>query len=60
MKHNLIAVARNDIDLITKVESLGTWEGERWMFDKHNSFDVWCFNGQYYKIYKDSERIDNE
>lgn len=55
----MITVARNDIELIANVESLGTWEEERWMFDAHNSFDVWCFNGQYYKIFKDSERIDN-
>lgn len=60
MKQKLITVARNDIELIAKIESLGTWEEERWLIDKHHSFDIWSFNGQYYKIHKDSERIDNE
>lgn len=60
MKHNLITVARNDIEMISKIESIGTWEEERWLIDKHHSFDIWCFNGQYYKIYKDSEQIDND
>lgn len=52
----LITVARTDVDLIAKVESLGTWVEERWLYDAHNSFDIWCFNGLYYKIFKDSER----
>ena len=60
MKHNLITVARNDIEMIAKIESLGTWQEERLLFGNHTSFDVWYFNGQYYKIYKDSERFDNE
>lgn len=60
MKYKLITVARNDIEMIARIESLGTWEEERWLYDNHNSFDVWYFNGKYYKIYKDSERIDNE
>ena len=55
-----IIVARNDVETIAKVESLGTWIEERFMFDSHNSFDIWRFNGQYYRIYKDSERFDNE
>lgn len=52
----LIAVDRNDVELISKIESLGTWEEERYIADKHNSFDIWTFNGKAYKIYKDSNR----
>lgn len=55
-----IIVDRNDIETVAKIESIGTWQEERFMFDNHNSFDVWSFNGQYYRIYKDSERIENE
>ena len=54
----LIAVDRNDIELIAKIKSLGTWEEERYIADKHNSFDVWTFNGNAYKIYKDSKKED--
>lgn len=54
----LVTVARDDYELIAKIETYGTWEYERWLFDARNSFDVWCFNGRYYKIYKDSDKID--
>lgn len=47
-------IDRNDIEMITKIESLGTWEDERYLYDKHNSFDIWSWNGKVYKIYKDS------
>lgn len=53
----LIVVNRNNIELIAKIEALGTWEKERYIADKHNSFDVWTWCGKAYKIYKDSERI---
>lgn len=56
MKQHLVTVNRNDVELIAKIESMGTWEAERWLYDAHNSFDVWSFNGNYYKIYKDSDR----
>ena len=54
----LIPVSRTDIEMISKIEALGTWEEERYIADKHNSFDVWTFNGKAYKIYKDSVRIE--
>lgn len=53
----MIIVSRNDIETIAKIESLGTWEDERYIADKHNSFDIWSWNGRVYKIYKDSNRI---
>ena len=56
----MITVARNDVEMIAKIEAMGTWEEERFIADKHNSFDVWTWNGKAYKIYKDSERIENE
>lgn len=52
-------VDREDIETIAKIESLGTWEGECYSFNKHESFDVWSWNGQIYKIYKDSEKCAN-
>ena len=53
-------VDRKDIETIAKIESLGTWEEERYLFNAHKSFDVWTWNGQAYKIYKDSEKcVDN-
>ena len=55
----LIAVDRNDIELIAKIEAMGTWQEERYIADKHNSFDVWTWNGKAYKIYKDSKRMEN-
>lgn len=50
-------IERTDVEAIAKIESLGTWEEERYIADKHNSFDVWSWNGRFYKIYKDSHRI---
>lgn len=50
-------VDRKDIETIAKIESLGTWEEERYLFNAHESFDVWSWNGQAYKIYKDSEKM---
>lgn len=55
-----ITIDRNDIEMISKIESLGTWEEERYIADPHNSFDIYTFNGKAYKIYKDSKRIDEE
>lgn len=43
---NCIRVNYADIELIAKIEALGTWEEE------YKSFDVWSWNGKYYKIYK--------
>ncbi len=43
---NCICVNYADIELIAKIEALGTWEEE------YESFDVWSWNGKYYKIYK--------
>jgi predicted Ser/Thr protein kinase len=56
----LIPVDRNDIEMISKIESMGTWEEERYIADAHNSFDIYTFNGKAYKIYKDSKRTDEE
>ena len=56
----MITVKRDDIELISDIEAYGTWEEERWLYDNHNSFDVWTWNGKAYKIYKDSERIEND
>lgn len=53
----IISVARNDIELISKIEAYGTWEEERYLFNFHNSFDIWTYNGKAYKIYKDSAKI---
>ena len=50
-------VDREDIELIAKIESLGTWEDERYLINAHESFDVWTWNGQAYKIYKDSKKV---
>lgn len=49
-------VDRKDIETIAKIESLGTWEYERYLFNAHESFDVWTWNEQTYTIYKDSEK----
>lgn len=54
----VIEVKRNDIELITKIESMGTWESEQFNFDLHNSFDIWSFNNELYKIYKDSDHLE--
>lgn len=53
----LITVDRNDVELISKIQAYGTWEEERYLFDFHNSFDIWTYNGKAYKIYKDSAKI---
>lgn len=50
-----IVVDRKDIELIAKIESLGTWEKFVGMFDAHNSYDLWTWNGDTYKIWADSE-----
>lgn len=55
----LIAVDRDDIELIAKIEAMGIWQEERYIADKHSSFDVWTWNGKTYKIYKDSKRMEN-
>lgn len=53
-------VDRDNIELIAKIESLGTWEEAHYLFNAHESFDVWTWNGQAYKIYKDSKKsVDN-
>lgn len=49
-------VDRKDIKTIVKIESLGTWEEERYLINAHESFDAWTWNGQAYKIYKDSKK----
>jgi hypothetical protein len=51
-----ITVARDDIELISAIEAMGTWEKERWLVGEHDSYDIWTFNGNVYKIYKDSAR----
>ena len=55
----LITVDRNDIELIAKIEAMGTWQEERFIANNHNSFDVWTWNGKTYKIYKDSKRTED-
>lgn len=55
----LITVDRNDIELIAKIESMGTWQEERYIANAHNSFDIWTWNGKAYKIYKDSKRMED-
>ncbi|MDD2496188.1 MAG: hypothetical protein PHE29_13480 [Tissierellia bacterium] len=55
--NKIIEVGRTDIELVTKIEAMGTWESEKYNFDLHNSFDIWSFNGELYKIYKDSDKI---
>ena len=55
----LIVVDRNDIELIAKIESMGTWLEERYIADEHNSFDVWAWNGKAYKICKDSKKAED-
>lgn len=52
-----IEVNRNDIELITKIESMGTWEKEKYKFDIHNSYDIWGFDNKSYKIFKDSSKL---
>lgn len=52
-----ILVNRTDIELIAKIESLGLWVLERYTDSTHTSYDIWLFNGQMYKIYKDSVRL---
>lgn len=42
----MIKVKKSDIELIAKIESLGTWEYET------TEYDVWSWNGNVYKIYK--------
>lgn len=54
----IITINREDAEMIAKVESLGTWEEDRYISNEHNSFDIWAWNGKAYKIYKDSKRID--
>lgn len=50
----MIIVARNDIELISRIKAYGTWEEDRYIADKHNSFEIWEYNGKLYKIYMDS------
>lgn len=56
----VITINRNDIEMISKVEAMGTWEEEHYISNLHNSFDIWTFNGKVYKIYKDSNRIEQD
>lgn len=60
MKKKIITVERTDIELISTIESMGTWFDERFIANEHNSFDIWEWNGKLYKIYKDSEKIDSQ
>lgn len=53
----LIIVNRNDIELISNIEAYGTWVKEKYIADEHNSYDIWEWNGKFYKIFKDSERV---
>lgn len=41
-----VTVGKNDVSLIAKVESMGTWECGG------SSFDIWEFNGVLFKIPK--------
>jgi hypothetical protein len=54
-----ITVDRHDVELIAEIEAMGTWEDECYLYDAHNSYDVWTFNGKAYKIYKDSEKLED-
>ena len=56
--YELVEVDRKDIELISNLESMGTWEDDIFLFDEHNSYDVWSSDEKYYKIYKDSQRLD--
>ena len=42
----MIEVKKSDIELIAKIEALGTWE------DETNKYNIWSWNGNTYKIYK--------
>lgn len=58
----IITVERNNIELISTIKAYGTWEEDRYIADKHNSFEIWEYNGKLYKIYMDSteaEEIEN-
>lgn len=54
----MLTVERNDIELISKIKAYGTWQEDRYIADKHNSFEVWEYNGKLYKIYMDSVEAD--
>ena len=58
MKQKVITLGRNELNMIALVESMGTWEREKFNFDLHNSYDIWSFNGNYYKIWKDSLKAE--
>lgn len=42
----MIEVKKSDIELIAKIEALGTWE------DETTKYNIWSWNGNTYKIYK--------
>jgi hypothetical protein len=42
----MIIIDKNNIEMIAKIEAMGTWEKE------DNNFDIWTWNGKFYKIYK--------
>ena len=46
----LITLSRNDIEMISKIESMGTWEETRYIATTEESFHVYSWNGQYYKV----------
>jgi len=54
----LIEVHRGDIETISILQAMGTWEFEKYMINNHFSYDIWSFNGELYKIYKDSIKPD--
>lgn len=56
---SLVAVERTNVELISKIKAYGTWEEDRYIADKHNSFEIWEYNGKLYKIYMDSLEADN-
>lgn len=57
----MIRLAQNNAnaELIATVESLGTWEKEVWNMDLEHSYDVWSWNGKYYRIQKDPRKFYN-
>ena len=42
----MIDVKKSNIELIAKIEALGTWE------DETAQYDIWSWNGNTYKIHK--------
>lgn len=53
----IIDVDRHDMELISKVESMGTWEYASYASTREEKYDVWSFNDEMYRIYEGSDKI---